>query len=376
MQEAFLRHLHTNLKIKLLVLFVALAALILSGCENLPILQQSTVPATSETPVSNPSETISPTPGANTPASPAPSVTSTFSPFPTPTSTPTFTPYQPTGEQSALFQYMLDLINKDRQGSALAPVVLSYNAAAQKHAQDMFDNFYLSHWGTDGLKPYMRFTQQGGENYEQENSAYSGWFNVAENPDSYAAIDVKEELKTLQWAMMNDDAASNWGHRNNILNKLHKKVNLGIAFDNHRVTLVQQFEGDYIEFTLPPTLNGNVLSLSGKFSLGILNNVSIYYDEFPQSKTASQLNNGPHSYSLGTMVGYLIEPAKPGEYYTNLPPEAIEAGRWEVDQNGHFAIQSNIGQYLVHGKGVYTITLITIVDNKPQPLSNYSIFVE
>jgi len=61
-----------------------------------------------------------------------------------------------------LFQYVLSLVNTDRQTAGLPPVTLAYNSAAQTHAQDMFKNFYGSHWGTDGLKPYMRYTNAGG----------------------------------------------------------------------------------------------------------------------------------------------------------------------------------------------------------------------
>jgi hypothetical protein len=69
-----------------------------------------------------------------------------------------------------------------------------------------------------------------------------------------------------------------------MLNKWHKKVNLGISYNTNTVTLVQQFEGDYIEYSLPPTLEGNTLSLTGRFlEPGFtLNNISIAYDALPQ----------------------------------------------------------------------------------------------
>ena len=86
----------------------------------------------------------------------------------------------------------------------------------------MFNNFYLSHWDTDGLKPYMRYTLAGGVNYEGENSAYSGWWDKTQDPNLYIEIDPKQELSDLEYQMMYDDAASNWGHRDNILNKWHK----------------------------------------------------------------------------------------------------------------------------------------------------------
>ncbi|HLC23617.1 MAG TPA: CAP domain-containing protein, partial [Dehalococcoidia bacterium] len=142
---------------------------------------------------------------------------------------------QPTLQHGQLVQYVLDLINKDRADYGLAPVTLGANQAAQKHADDMLAGFFLSHWGTDGHKPYMRYTLEGGVNYDMENSAYTGWYDKSENPDRYVALDVKVALQKLEYAMMYDDAGSDWGHRDNILNKWHKKVNIGIAYDGHRL---------------------------------------------------------------------------------------------------------------------------------------------
>jgi uncharacterized protein YkwD len=362
---------YKNLVVNIAILLVSASVLILSGCENITLIRQTTI----SEPSSNASQSIL-TPQGSVLSIPAISTTSEPGPFPVLSVTPTFTQYQPTGEQSGLFQYMLELINRDRQAAGLDPVVLNYNAAAQKHAQDMLNYFYLSHWGTDGLKPYMRYTREGGVNYEQENSAYSGWYNPTDNPEKYMAVNVKEELRSLELAMMTDDAASNWGHRDNILNKWHKRVNLGIAYDQRRLALVQQFEGDYIEFALPPTLTGSVLSLKGTYKLGAINNITIAYDELPKTRTPAELLSGPHSYSMGETLAYIIPPPSPGHYYSNIPSQATQANRWEIDQSGQFAIQADISPALSHGKGVYTVSVIVSVDSHPQNLTNYSIFVE
>jgi hypothetical protein len=279
--------------------------------------------------------------------------------------------------QQELFNYMLGLINQDRQTAGLSPVVLGFNAAAQQHAQDMFDNYFISHWGTDGFKPYMRYTLAGGTNYEQENSAYSGWFDPSQNPDQYMNIDVKQELQYLESEMMYDDAGSNWGHRDNILNKWHKRVNLGIAYDEKRVALVEQFEGDYVDFDLPPELSGDILSLSGNTNLGSINSVFISYDRLPRPLTHDELLYVmPHSYSLGSAAGLIVSPPPPGQYYTSLPPEAIVATRWETGQSGRFAIQADISAALAAGSGVYTVSIISEIDGEAVSLTNYSIFAE
>jgi hypothetical protein len=67
--------------------------------------------------------------------------------------------------QAELVAFALDLINQDRIANGLEPVDLGSNTAAQFHAEDMMEHGYISHWGLNGLKPYMRYTVAGGANY-------------------------------------------------------------------------------------------------------------------------------------------------------------------------------------------------------------------
>jgi uncharacterized protein YkwD len=369
------------LSLLLIVMTLVGCGLFSTGTVTFPIPTSSTAvqstlstsdrPSTTVTNSVVPSFTPTVLPSTTTISSTTPNVT--VPPLPTLTASPAFIPYIPEGTQAELFQYMLDLINQDRQNAGLQSVVLAYNAAAQKHAQDMLDHYFISHWGTDGLKPYMRYTLEGGVNYEQENSAYSG-FQITDNPENYPPLNAREELKGLEFAMMSE-VPPNDGHRLNILNKIHTKVNLGIASDGKRIALVQQFEGEYVEFTLPPVLTGTLLSLSGRFTLGNINNVAISYDPTPQPLTTAELLSGPHTYSLGSPEGFIIPPPPPGQYYTNLSPEAILASHWEVDAAGQFRIQADIAPALARGSGVYTVSIIVLLGEEAQHLTNYSIFV-
>jgi hypothetical protein len=239
----------------------------------------------------------------------------------------------------------------------------------------MFDNYFLSHWGTDGMKPYMRYTIAGGINYEGENSAYSGWYDRSVDPRHYATIDPRAELKQLEYQMMYDDAGSNWGHRDNILNKWHKRVNIGISFDTRRLTLVEQFEGDYVQFIRPPDLDGGVLSLKGSITLGTLDSVAVFYDPLPQPMTQSDLLSGPRSYSLGTRAATIIPPPPPGYYYSQLPDDAVQASIWEVN-GSTFSIGADLKAALEQrGPGVYTIVAWSKEGTEYVSLTNYSLFV-
>jgi uncharacterized protein YkwD len=177
---------------------------------------------------------------------------------------PSITVHAPTYKHEELLAHALELINNDRTANGLEPVALGSNSAAQKHAEKRLANRFSSHWGMDGLKPYMRYTLAGGENYEAENGFMTETYWIGSRDSSYRR-DPKEMLEQAQEELM-----ASTGHRKNILDKWHKKVNLGIAYNNERLDLVQQFEGDYIDFSELPNITNKVLSMSGEVSLGII----------------------------------------------------------------------------------------------------------
>ena len=231
--------------------------------------------------------------------------------IPTPTPTPTL---------EEVTQYTLDLINKDRNEHGLPTVSLGNNIAAQKHAEEMLANDYISHWGMDGMKPYMRYTLAGGFNYEAENAFIlrTLWYG---GKDPFYERDTKEMLDEAQESLMGSP-----GHRSNILNKWHKKVNIGIAYNKETLALVQQFEGDYIEFSSLPALQGGLLSLSGRTLGGfVVEQVQICYDPLPHSLTLGQLGK-TYAYGLGKPAAFVRPPPPPGSYYL----ESVTVFSWET----------------------------------------------
>jgi len=267
-----------------------------------------------------------------------------------------------------LVQYTLELINEDRATAGAAPLTLGDNPAAQNHAEDMLANYYLSHWDTDGMKPYMRYTTVGGVNYEEENSAYHGWFDKSQDPALYAVIDLKQTVKDLEYNMMFDDADSGWGHRDAIINKLHKKVNIGIAYDNKRLALVEQFEGDYVSFIVKPNLFGKILSLSGSVSMGKVYSLHVFYDPMPETLSQEQLLDMRKSYDQGEEMGYILPPK---HHMDGV--DYVAASKWDVGPAGSFNIQADVTPLLKRGSGVYTFRLISEYEGNLVGLSNYSI---
>ena len=67
--------------------------------------------------------------------------------------------------------YMLELINVERRRAGVSAVTMGDNVAAQLHADSSLENCTSSHWGIDGLKPYMRYSLAGGYQSNGENGS-------------------------------------------------------------------------------------------------------------------------------------------------------------------------------------------------------------
>ena len=346
---------------------------------------------------------------------------------PTPKNTPTV-PLSPSPVPRALVKhlseklFMQDLINQERKKAGVPLVGLGDNVAAQLHAEDSLANCFSSHWGLNGLKPYMRYSLAGGYQSNAENGSGSDY--CIKEDDGYAPIrSVQQKLTEMMDGLM-----SSPGHRRNILDKSHKKVNIGLAWDQYNLKLYQHFEGDYVEYDQLPVIENDRLSFSGsvkngakfdeKEDLGVL----IFYDPPPGELTRGQISR-TYCYDPGLPVAALRPRINPGRSYSehifsmtystcpdpyevpkdapaaDSPSEATElwgeayytsefqteqeiTGPWINSSNWtaqgtHFSVSAYIRQTLIrHGNGVYTIVIKGNIDGEDTIISQYSIFHE
>jgi uncharacterized protein YkwD len=303
-------------------------------------------------------ETSTSTSIPNPPSTLTSSSTPTISSKPYLTSTPTTT--RPL-TQEELVEYVLSLINADRQQNGAENVTLSNINSGQLHADDMLKKCYFSHWDMNSYKPYVRYTFAGGQGAISENCAYES------ETGNILAIDVNASLKRMEYNMMYNDAGSNWGHKENILDPFHNKVSIGIAYDHNSVYLVQDFEDDYVQWTTLSS-SGNHVQMSGTITETNLtiSQVSIYYDSV-SNLTVQQLSNPIYQdgYDSGTSVGSVVPTGwRAGEGIT------ISAQTWsQLGQN--FDVTFDLSSAFAHsGIGVYTLYLWT---NSNNYLTTYSI---
>ncbi len=392
---------------------------------------QATVEAlqTTPTPVSTPAPTNTPTPtGTPEPANtPTPAGTPEPAGTPTPTNTPTPapaaapTPILPHDLRHAEEKrYMLELMNAERIKASVRPVVLGDNLAAQLHAEASLENCFSSHWGIDGLKPYMRYSLAG--DYQSNSENVHGRDYCIRESDGYQAIDsIRQEIsEAIRWLMDSP------GHRRNILDPWHRKVNVGLAWDRYNLAVVQHFEGDYLEYDPLPLIEDGGLAVSGTVKNGVTLQedqdlgIQIYYDPPPHALTKGQVAR-TYCYGSGLLIASLRPPLSGNWFYSedsyttsyrpcpdpyDVPADAaaprshdealqswqaaydasqameettstvpwITAGGWEIDGDS-FEVTAGIGGLLSrHGAGVYTILVWGEIGGEDVIISEYSLF--
>lgn len=278
-----------------------------------------------------------------------------------------------------LVQHALDLINKDRQEFGLPPVELSQNHAAQAHAEDIFQTKQISHWMSNGEKPYMTYTKYDGEGSLHQNVAISG-FEKSEYEECWNEVmyDCEEieplsTIEELQYQMMyGDKECCNDGHRNNILDSRHTHVSIGIVYDNYYLALVQNFENNY---GLDIDVSGDQAKVSGELAAGTLEQIAIYYDEMPTPEIYEQ-NKRLLSYSTGELVATVARPLPPGYYYEQQDGHRlIVANRWNA-QGDSVDVTFNLAEAVSRGDGVYTLFAVVKDGDQTFHTTSHSVFVD
>ena len=315
-------------------------------------------------------------------------------------------------------RYMLQLINAERVSAGVGTVTLGNNIAAQLHAESALENCFSSHWGLDGLKPYMRYSLAGGVQSNGEN--VSGLDYCVKATDGYASISsVQQEIREAMDGWMNSA-----GHRRNLLDPQHRKVNIGLAWDRYNTNMIQHFEGDYVEYTQQPAIANGLLSFTGNTRNGtqLSENLgqSIRYDPSPHGLTVGQVAR-TYCYDNGRTVAALRPPLPSGYRYptdefsatyspcpspydvpADTPAPGSPAEAHQAWQEAYDASQSRVPQPITvpwitasewtstgtafsiradisgilnqYGHGVYSITLWGEVDGTATVVSQFSIF--
>ena len=205
--------------------------------------------------------------------------------------------------------HMLELINQARVRNGVPPVVMGKNDIAQIQADQLLEDCVTSHWGTDGLKPYQRYSLAGGYQVNGENVSSHNECGLVDTLLGWNA-EPKEMVA---------DTVEGWlgspGHRETMLSPEYRRVNIGLAWDRNVFKAIQHFEGDYVDLSRLPVIEDGVLELEGNLSsnytfTGTVPLIAfIVYDPRPRRLTGGQLAR-TYCYGHGEYIGGLILPSR------------------------------------------------------------------
>ena len=215
-------------------------------------------------------------------------------------------------------RHMLDLINKARVQTGVPPVAMGTNNVAQIQVDQLLEDCVMSHWGTDGPKPYMRYSLAGGFQTNAENVLSHNECGLADTLLSWNDDSMEMVADSVVGLLESP------GHRETMLSPEYRKVNIGLAWDRNVFKAVLHFEGDYVEFDVPPVIDDGVLELDGKLTAG-----HFFTGQIP----------------LMTLIVY--DPA-PRRLSTRATGEDILLRTRGSDRGVHTALQATQGRVRVH----------------------------
>ena len=242
-------------------------------------------------------------------------------------------------------EQLLGLINKERSQAGLNHLQLDdlANKVASEHAQDMARGHFLSHWGSDGRKPYQRFALAGGTDAVQENAS------AANNIQSIVVEGIFEDLRDMHASMMAEVPPTD-GHRKTILYPFHTHVGFGLAFNGYNLRLDELFLARWVQLDPVPreAKPNSIVAIKGRMinPSHFLNEVDIFFEPLPEPPDIDWLRT-PRAVSL------------PNEY-TTLRPRAPHGTRYSDGSLGDF--DWGDGKFratvkLNKGPGIYTMVL-------------------
>jgi len=275
---------------------------------------------------------------------------------------------------------MLEQLNAERRAVGLPEVQLVSPIASSYRVGDMSANGYFNHYDLNGYIPTFYYTSLGGQYAMEENIGYlySAYLDLDDVP-GYSADLVSD--------MVHDDAASNWGHRDSLLDPTNNYVDISATWTDSRLFISLHMIKSWVNWTQPPTMEGGTFSCSGNLTMSgsTLNAVYIYqsipseHDDFTYDSGLAILK-GEGSYSMGDLVAGVIPfPA----YYEGI--DTLRPTEWSIEGTA-FSVTFNFNA--TDGPGIYTVMILatnTLGVTHPYdperfsamvPVLEYSILVE
>jgi uncharacterized protein YkwD len=251
------------------------------------------------------------------------------------------------GDLVSIQHHLLDVVNEERTDASLSKLKLDELACkvAQKHAIEMAENNFLSHWDLAGLKPYHRYSFAGGTDANGENDAAADYSKDIESDEMPFAVVRMHDA-------MHDEVPPNDGHRRTMLTPQHTHVGFGMAWRGLHIRLCEVYMSRYVSIDRYPSiqrpqsrflLSGGVLDPTHSIEA-----VEVYYEPPPKPPARSWLQT-PRQYGL---------PQDRTTFYKKLPGhqtyEDGSTGNIEIPSRGRFSVPIELNH---KQPGIYTLVV-------------------
>ena len=245
-------------------------------------------------------------------------------------------------------------INADRAEYRLPPVKLDDLASrvGDAHCKENVERGVISHWSTDGRKPYMRYSWAGGRDALAENLSQM----TGQTRDD--ALWLSQELDRMQDGFMAEKPPMD-GHRQVILMPQHTHVGIGIYWDGTRLCYAQEFLDRYVSVEALPTtarlrdnltIKGKILSTADSLYL-----IDLLYEPFPKPMSLDELA-ATYAYNLPEDDEMTLRPKAPSDYV------------YADGKSGEITLVNNTFQtpmvFFKNAPGIYTIVVWVISQGK------------
>ena len=225
---------------------------------------------------------------------------------------------------SEVVESVLARINEIRESYGLPPLTLMTIGVAEYRAGDMVANRYFGHCTPDGVPFFYYYSTMGGVYYPEENIgltvATRGTLEIDPVSESIAHVD----------RMVFDDADSDWGHRDSLLDPTNNVVDIAVQYDDKMMILEIIPQKAWVNWTSEPRVEDGRVILEGVVALegSSVESVVIYRYEMPrvlQWPERSGVTFTCETINPGEPVAVVV----PAPYYT-ASVETVIADEWTV----------------------------------------------
>lgn len=280
--------------------------------------------------------------------------------------------------RATLRQYILELINRDRELHGLRPVELDIptSEVADTYCRTQIANRTTGHFTTDGLSPYMRYSFGGGSDAVSENAAaWSADYR-------FNARALYEMARRSQQAMMAEKPPRD-GHRRTILDPNATHVGIGLAWEDGEFRIAHEFVRRYVDWSaaIPrEATTGTKVPVRGKVRKGhTVEAIAVHYEPVPETMPA-HVASAFDSYALPpTRDDYRPRltragtSAHPHEMIANAARRFPDTtlGDFTASRDGSFAFAVPF----TRGAGIYTIVVWVRKDGGEAPFTASTISI-